>query len=339
MSPYVRHITPIPPERADGIVAEVYAQVNAEFSSIGPAVRMASPAPEIMAAGWALMRESQLTGVAPLVDKALVALGVAQVNGCGYDEVAHLGILRALGRPDLADSAERGEPVGDPAAAALLDWSRSTGTAGSLLPPPAGPVAEYVGTALFNHFIQRMALALLPPDLRPGTLDPADEPPFEDAPVLRELRPDAATGTSLALLAGLPTATPPAWAAGAPVGQAYAALAATCEQGGGLLAPAARAVVTGAIDRHHGRRPAGTDWLAEALSTLDSAERAGARVAILAGLAPGALTDEHVAQWRATDPRLSDHCTVYLLGYGAMRAVGQIEAGLAAALRASRATA
>lgn len=55
-------------------------------------------------------------------------------------------------------------------------------------------------------------------------------------------------------------------------------------------------------------------------------------MAIRAGLAPATLTDEQVADWRGTDRRFSDHCTVYLLAYGAMAAVGHIEAELARAL-------
>jgi len=331
------------------VVAEVYAQVDAEFSSIGPAVRMTSPAPEVLAAGWVLMRESQLVGSAPALDKALVALGVSQANDCTYDVVAWLAILRALGRPDLAEVIEQGGTPDDARLAALLAWARSTGTAGEPKPLPGGAVAEYVGTALFNHFINRLVLAMLPADLLPGSLDPADEPPFEDAPVLRQLRTDRTLGASLSLLAEHPMGTVPAWAEGAPAGRAYAALAATAGQGGGLLSAAAREVVSEVVTTHHGRRPDSAtpsdrslgesldELLHGPLSALPEPERLGARLAILAGLAPGAITDEAVAAWRATDRRFSDHCTVYVLAYGAMAAVGHIEADLAQAhARSSR---
>jgi hypothetical protein len=328
MSPYVRHVTPVAPEHATGLVATVYAQVNAEASSIGPAVQMTSPAPEILAAGWVLTREAQLVGAAPILDKTLVALGVSQANQCHYDATAWLGALRLLGRPDLADAIERNEPLTDARAAALLHWARSTAIPGAPVATPGEPVAEYLGTALFNHFINRMVLAMLPPDLRPGTLDPADEPAFDGAPVFRRWQTDRAPGATLSLLDGLPAGPPPGWANGAPAGKAYATLAAAAGQGGGLLTPAARRVVSTVVGAHRGRRIANADQLDEPLSTLSEPERTGARVAILAGLAPASLTDEQVAAWRASDRRYSDHCTVYLLAYGAMTAVGHVEADL-----------
>ncbi|MEV1178501.1 hypothetical protein AB0J09_59990, partial [Nonomuraea sp. NPDC049784] len=113
-SALIRHITPVPPHRARGTLAEVYAQVNAEFSSIGPAVMMMSPSPEIMAAGWSLMREAQLAGEAPALEKTVVALGAAQANGLDYDIEAFLSVLRLLGQPQLADTIERGDPPSDP---------------------------------------------------------------------------------------------------------------------------------------------------------------------------------------------------------------------------------
>lgn len=339
MSPYVRHVTPVAPEQASGLVARVYDQVDAEASSIGPAVRMTSPAPEILAAGWVLNREAQFVGTAPVLDKTLVALGVSQANRCDYDTLAWLGALRLLGRPELVDAIEQGEPLADARLDALLGWARSTATAGAPAPLPGEPVAEYVGTALFSHFINRMVLAMLPPGLTPGTLDPADEPAFEGAPVFRRWEIDRTPGSSLSLLAGLPRGRVPEWAGDAPAGRAYATLAAVSRQGAGLLSEAARDVVQEVVASHRGRRTADVDRLDAPLATLTERDQTGARVAILAGLAPEALTDEQVAAWRATDPRYSDHCTVYLLAYGAMTAVGHVEADLAAARGAGAADA
>ncbi|WP_433428100.1 hypothetical protein [Nonomuraea sp. CA-141351] len=332
-SALIRHITPVSPHRARGTLAEVYAQVNAEFSSIGPAVMMMSPSPEIMAAGWSLMREAQLAGEAPALEKSIVALGAAQANGLDYDIEAFLSVLRLLGRPQLADTIERGDPPSDPGLAALLDWAASTGVAARepLKPPFSGEVAaEYLGTLLFTHFIDRVAAAMLPAGLTPGSMDPDDEPPFDGAPVLRPLDQDLRPGATLPLLDGLPTAEPPAWAAGRPIGTAYATLAATAAQGSGLLTPAAATAAAAVIAEHRGRRLPVGDWLDRPLSSLSQGERMGARIAILAALAPEAITDEHVTAWRATDHRLSDHCTVSLLAYGAMTAVTHIEADITA---------
>ncbi|MDX3110206.1 DNA-binding protein, partial [Nonomuraea angiospora] len=172
-STLVRHITPVLPHRARGVVREVYAQVNAEFSSIGPAVMMMSPSPELMAAGWSLMRESQLAGDVPALEKAVVALGAAQANDLDYDIQAFLSVLRLLGEPHLAEAVERGDPPADARLAALLDWAASTGVAAReplRTPFTDGPeAAEFLGTLLFTHFVDRVAAAMLPAGLTPGT--------------------------------------------------------------------------------------------------------------------------------------------------------------------------
>ncbi|MGN9843664.1 carboxymuconolactone decarboxylase family protein [Nonomuraea sp. H19] len=332
MSSLVRHVTPVSPDRASGVVAEVYAQVNAEFSSIGPAVMMMSPSPELLAAGWSLMREAQLAGGVAALEKAVVALGAAQANDLEYDVQAFLSILRLLGRPELADTVERGDPPADPRLAALLHWAVATGSGPVEAPFSGDGAAEYVGTVLFTHFVDRVAAAMLPAGLTPGSMDPDDEPPFEGAPVLRDLDQDLRPGATMPLLDGLPAGKEPAWAIDSPIGTAYATLVATAAQGAGLLTPAAAEVVDKTIAEHRGRRCPAGDWLDGPLSALTEPERAGAKVAILAGLAPEAVTDEQVAAWRATDRRLSDHCTVFLLAYGAMTAVTHIEADIAATL-------
>jgi hypothetical protein len=113
------------------------------------------------------------------------------------------------------------------------------------------------------------------------------------------------------------------------VGAAYGVLAATAAQGAGLLSPAANAVVAEVVAANRGRIAHGRPRGVERLDALGEADRAGARVAILTALAPARLTDADVTAWRATDRRLSDHCTVFLLAYGAMSAVSHIEADLA----------
>jgi hypothetical protein len=57
----IRHVTPVRPEDATGPVAAVYDQANTEPGSIGPAVMMLSPAPELLVPAWALLHESPAT--------------------------------------------------------------------------------------------------------------------------------------------------------------------------------------------------------------------------------------------------------------------------------------
>ncbi|MEV0648006.1 hypothetical protein AB0I28_22340 [Phytomonospora sp. NPDC050363] len=320
--PLLRHIEAIPPARATGLLAEVYRQIDAEFSSAGPAVRMTSPAPELMAAGWALMREAQLVGEAPAVTKAIVALGVSLCNGVDYDVEGYLAILRALGAVETAEAIAAGGLPSDPEFAELLFWARSTGGF-SPEPVPAEHAVEYQGTALFTHYVNRMVAAFLPAGLRPGGMRAEDPPAFEGAPVLRELTRSREPGTSLALISGNPTRQAPDWAGDTPIGAAFAGLSATAAQGSAFLSAEGRDRVSEVIAVHRGLITPGFD-LGAVLDDLDDGDRAAARVAILAALAPHRLQDAEVAAWRATNPALSDHCTVFLVAYGAMAAVDHI---------------
>jgi hypothetical protein len=60
----------------------------------------------------------------------------------------------------------------------------------------------------------------------------------------------------------------------------------------------------------------------------DRRERPGARLALLAVLAPYRVTDEDVAAWRR--PEHTDHCLVHLVAFGAFLAVNRIESALSA---------
>ncbi|MER5647737.1 DNA-binding protein [Streptosporangium sp. NPDC002524] len=326
-----RHITPVPPETATGQVAAVYEQVNAEFSSIGPAVMMMSPAPELLAPGWALLRESLLAGSVPRRNKEAVAVSVSQVNRAEYDIAGHLIFLELSGGGDVAQALRHGDDPADEEVAAVVRWARGTGTPGSAAPgAPPVPEAlapEYIGTALALHFVNRMVLILLAEHLLPGGMRESDTArPFEGAPIARAVEPRA-SGDGLLLLKDGDAGPAPAWAGESSVGPAYAALRDSAAKGGFLLSEEARAVVRDTVGRHlGGYLPADDGWPATALDTLTPGDRAGATLAILAALAPDQITEDDVARWR-TD-RYTDHCLLHLLAFGAMVAVERVEAGI-----------
>ncbi|WP_440106229.1 carboxymuconolactone decarboxylase family protein [Streptosporangium sp. H16] len=337
MTSLFRHITPVPPETATGQVAAVYDQVNAEFSSIGPAVMMMSPAPELLAPGWALLRESLLAGSVPRRHKEAVAVSVSQVNRCEYDIAGHMVFLELSGGGDVARALRRGDDPADEDAAAVVRWARSTGAPGSPAPgapgaPGAPPVPEalapeYVGTALALHFVNRMVLILLAEHLLPGGMRESDTArPFEGAPIARAVE-RRRSGDGLLLLKDGEAGPAPAWAGKSTVGPAYAALRDSAAKGGFLLSEDARAAVRDTVGRHlGGYLPADDGWPATSLDALSPGDRAGATLAILAALAPDQVTEDDVARWRGD--RYSDHCLLHLLAFGAMIAVERVEAGI-----------
>ncbi|GAB3995994.1 hypothetical protein GCM10029992_14770 [Glycomyces albus] len=58
MPPSIRHITPVDPGDAEGAMAEVYRQARDELGAVGATFAMLTPAPEMLAAMWSLLRES-----------------------------------------------------------------------------------------------------------------------------------------------------------------------------------------------------------------------------------------------------------------------------------------
>jgi AhpD family alkylhydroperoxidase len=291
---------------------------------------MLSPAPELLAPLWALLRESLVAGAVPRWHKEIVAVSVSQTNRCAYDVAGHLVFLRLAGGEYVADALERGAEPTDPQAAAIARWARSAGAA----PLSTADAPEYVGTALALHFINRLVLVLLNADLLPGSMRDGEPPAFAGAPIARAIQRQRPAGVSLGLLRSLPTDGLPAWASASPVGVAYAALRDAARLGQGLLTASARDVVSDTVSRWWGRELTGDrGWLAEPLGQLTPAEQRGATLAILAALAPAEITGDDVAAWRGTE--YTDHCLLHLLGYGAITAVELVEADLAAGVTPS----
>ncbi len=328
-----RYVTPVTPEAATGRIADVYGQAATDFGLARmPVLMTLSPAPDLLAATWALLRESLVAGPASRTGREVVALGVSVANRCPYCVAAHTTLLHATGDHELAEVIARGGTPADPGHATLLGWATATRAAGTARPPaapfPAEHTAEYVGTALTFHFINRIASALLTDSMLPGRL--------QDSRLVRSLggrllartvRGRRPAGESLPLLAGPATVPEPAWAAGTPVGTAFAALREAAGAGRALLGERARAAVLETVAGWDGEHPAmGGGWLDGPPADLPVTDRPGVRLALLAALAPYRVTDADVAAWRAGHPDDAD--LVRLLAYGAITAVEGVEASI-----------
>ncbi|GGX07466.1 carboxymuconolactone decarboxylase family protein [Streptomyces chryseus] len=318
-----RYTDPLPPGAATGVTADVYAQLATDFGIEGAsAFVVLSASPPLLTGAWALVRESLLAGRTSRTDKQVVAAGVSLANRCPFCVDAHTVLLHATGDHRLAEVIARGEVPADPGHAALLAWAKGTRTGEAGEPPfPAAHAPEFIGTALAFHFINRVVSSLLTETMLPGNVQRYRlVRSLAGRSLSRTVRRELAPGASLGLLE---TSGPePAWAAGAPAGTAYAALRAAARQGAGLLSEEDRAYVRDAVAASGGGHPALTgDWL----PARD--ERPGARLALLAALAPYRLTDEDVAAWRG--PHHTDHCLVHLVAYGAITATERVEAALA----------
>jgi AhpD family alkylhydroperoxidase len=281
------------------------------------------------AATWAMLRESLLAGNAPRTGKEVVALGVSLANECPFCVAAHTTLLHATGDHRLAETIAAGGTPDDPAHAELLAWAKERRGREPFEPRHA---PEYIGTALTFHFINRMASALLTENLLPGDLQRFRLVRSVGGRVMaRAVRRPPPPGRSLPLIADLAGRPEPAWAAGTPIGVAYAALRTAAEDGGRLLGDAARAAVVGAVAAWDGSpSPMGGAWL----SGLPEEDRAGARLALLTALAPYRVTDADVAAWRGGTR--SDADLVRLFAFGAITATERTEALITHALAGER---
>ncbi|MGV9306925.1 carboxymuconolactone decarboxylase family protein [Nonomuraea sp. NPDC003727] len=309
-----RYVTPVGKNVRSGPVGQIYAQLKTDFGFVGEMFMSLSPAPEVLAATWALLRESLLAGPSSRTDKEVIALGVSLANRWPFCVDAHTVLLHATGDHAVGEAIARGERPADPHHATLLAWARRE--------RPTALPADHVGTALAFHFINRMVSALVGENLFPAGA--ASSPVVRRAAgtaMARVVRRRLVAGESLPLLAlgRRPAGPEPAWADGSPVGTAYAALRQAAE--GRVLGERARAVVRAAVEEHDATHPPlGTAWLDGPLAELPADERPAVRLALLGALAPYRITEADVAAWPAPDADL-----VRLLAFGAFAAVEHVE--------------
>jgi AhpD family alkylhydroperoxidase len=336
VSKFIRYITPVGKRDAAGVVSRVYEQSAHDLGRLAEPIMILSPAPDILAGYWALMREANVIGQAPRAHKEAVAAVISQVNSCPWCADTHTGVVYAAGEPRLADLIRHTDPMLDDGpwrdnpVRPLLEWAAATRTPGSpaLNPPPFPPqhAAEYIGTALAFHFLNRMVSSMLVETLLPSNRRISGWILKGFAQTLKTtVRRERKPGTSLDVIEQHVAGTdPPAWAAGAPfIGTAAAALkAASLRDPEALSGPSAKAV-TAWIDSWDGNDPGIGPWVVEATEGVPEAEQPAARLALLAGIAPYRITDDHVGSFRRTRPDDSD--LVRLLAWGAMLAVQRIE--------------
>lgn len=310
------YTSPQSPASATGVVADVYAQVSADFGvKDAPTFVALSASPSLLTSTWALMRESLLAGRASRTGKELVAAGVSLANRCPFCVTAHAVLLHATGDHRLAEGVLRGEEPEAPGDRALLAWGRNMR---GPWPFPADEAPEYVGTTLAFHFINRIVSSLLSERMLPGgaeryRLVRRTAGRSLAGTVRREVRP----GASLPLLRTDGEA--PAWMDDGPVGTAYGALLTAARAGEELLSEEDAASVRASVADWDGVTP-----LPLRAELPSRARRPGARLALLAARAPYRVTAEDVAAWRT--PASTDHCLVHLVAFGAICAVERVEA-------------
>jgi len=322
--PQIRFVTPVDARQADGLVAEVYTQAKRELGAVGAPFQMLSPAPELLASMWSLLRESLMVGgPEERLAKEVVATAIAVRNGCRFCTDAHTVLLHALGESALAEGLRAANPPKE--WAPLAEWAVDPGPEG---PFAASAAPRFIGTALvfefITHLVQVLAHNESPHPVTATRLGRSVASRTLRSAVMADLEP----GTSLELLDERPgwarelKVREPAWAAGSPVGVAYGHLRAYASSGPGLLGGDAAEAVARTIGVREDAVIAGLPELVDG-GRLEPGPALGARLAVAAALAPSAVNEADVAAWRGT--KHSDHCVVHLLAYGTMQGVDALQ--------------
>ncbi|EOD62969.1 carboxymuconolactone decarboxylase family protein [Amycolatopsis vancoresmycina] len=319
-----RYVGVVPRRRATGLVAEVYRQVERDFSMLAPPVALHSAAPETLAAAWSVLRETLLAqGLAGRAAKEAVATGVSTANSCPYCVDVHGMTLAAM-------------PAG-PETARLEDWARASAAGAADAPPfPPEQAPELVGVAVTFQYYNRMVNVFLRESPFPSHVPESAKPQARRVlgGVLRPPSgPGPQAGDSLQLLAAAPHPEDLAWArSNDVVADAFARAYAATEAAGARSVPeAVRTLLHERLSTWDGQPPGlSRAWLEQEVAGLTEADRPAARLALAIALASYQVDEGLVEAFRATAP--ADATLVELAAWASMAAARRASTWLAGRL-------
>jgi len=329
----IRYIKPVAPNSAEGLVARVYPQIKREFGALVEPFTLHSPSPELLAGAWSACRESLLVGSVRRDVKEAVAATVSRINQCPYCVDAHTIMLNATSARKSADAIihQRDDQIRDPAVRSIVEWAAVTRSPGAevLLSPPFSQkdAPEIIGTAVFFHYVNRMASVLLSETPLPSN-HPLLKGFFKRMAGLffsRAVHRSKPLGTSLELLAESELPADLAWAKRSPnIAGAFARFAAEIDTAGRAAVPEdVRNCVMKHVQAWDGRDPGlGRQWVEEAVNGLDDKSKDIGRLVLLTALAPYQV-DEGVVK-AFTVHLVKDEKLLGALGWGSFTAARKI---------------
>ncbi len=310
----VKYISPVKPSSAKGLVAGVYAQIERDFGRVVEPFLIHSPLPKLLAGAWMVCRETELVGVVPRVTKEAVAATVSQVNSCSYCVDAHTIMLNASGQGKLANAIDKAkyEEIADEKLFALVQWALATTSPRSellhWLPFSKQEAPEIIGTAVFYHYMNRLANVLLSETPLPtsqgwlkGPMKSIASQTFANA-----INRPKTIGDSLDFLPKADLPNDLRWAkTSSNVAQAYACLAEAITEAGEQSLPAeVRAHVEEELRGWSGKvSELSLAWSEDAITRFDAPTQSAARLAVLTALAPDRIDVEAVLAFRKHFPQ------------------------------------
>lgn len=299
----VRHIH-LPTGRGDCAVAD---QVRREAGALLPPFAIHLPAPEALAACWVIMREPAVGPTVCRATKEAVAATISTINECPYCVDVHTTTLHALAGSDTAAKVAAGREVADPNLRRILDWAKATRSPGSPMladPPFAAPAAaEFVGTALGYHYINRMVSIFLPSSLLPNGVLGRGVKRLIGAGIRRRLLSSPLPGAALQHLPDVEGLDLDefSWATtGSIIHSAFTQAAAVFDMLGARALPApVRELVAGRLAQWRGEHPPlSRQWVEDAVCGVAEPLRPAARFALLTTMAPYQIDNRIVEDFR-----------------------------------------
>ncbi len=311
----VKYLKPVPASRARGIVEEVYSQIKHDFGTLGEPLILHSPIPDLLTGVWCSFKECLLAGTARRELRETVAVAVSRINRCPYCLDAHTVMLRGAEAHSAAAVIRHGreEEIQDEQMRALAVWAAASRTRESpaLLSPPFSPgeAPEFIGTAVWTHYINRMVKVFLGERLLPLASDPLGVRTAVERMggwyFARFIRRPSRPGSTGRMLPEVDLPGDLSWAAASPaIARAYAAFAAAAEKAGKAALPVeVRECVERSLCTWNGADPGpGRDWLEAPLGKIKDAWKPAARLALLAAFAPYRVDPELIGSVRMRNP-------------------------------------
>ena len=301
----IRHIQPVAPNSVEGLVARVYAQIKKEFGALVEPFTLHSPSQELLAGAWSACRESLLVGNVRRDVKEAVAVTVSRINRCPYCVDAHTIMLNATSARNSADAIihQRDDQIRDPAVRSIVEWAGTTRSPGAkvLLSPPFSQkdAPEIIGTAVFFHYVNRMASVLLSETPLPSN-HPWLKGVFRRMAgwfFSRAVHRSKLLGASLELLPETELPADLAWAKTSPnTAGAFARFTAVIDTAGRDFIPEdVRDCVMKHVQAWDGKDPGlSRHWVEEAMNGFDEKSKDIGRLVLLTALAPYQVDDSVV---------------------------------------------
>ncbi len=309
----IKYLSPVKPSSASGLVAGVYAQVERDFGRVVEPFQLHSPLPKLLAGVWMACRESELVGVVPRALKEVVAASISMLNKCDYCVDAHTIMLSAAGEGKIANAISRGryEDIADEKTFQVVKWALATTSPRSdllrWLPFSKQEAPEFIGTAVFYHYMNRMANALLGETPLPFAQGWLKSPmkTIASQTFSNAISRSKSVGDSLEFLPKADLPNDLRWAkTSANVARAYASFAASVEEAGEQALPAeVRAHVDEELTQWTGKtNELSLAWAEDAISRFDESTESAARLAILTALAPDRIDAGAIPAFRKHFP-------------------------------------